>query len=562
MKVTLFMPAVAIALLASCSAEQANTPAPSPKETTRVYMEVTAARPVTTSATRTAYAEDGKTDAPGLTATWSTGDKLGVMPFNDDDNLFPSTDDYLVAQGDGGEATMTFAGTSTESTTGQYRFYHPLPDGPIGTIDGIGVTYYLTGQTCNLLDATAELGKRDVFYNEKPVNPANDPIQLVRVSAVLRFELKLPQGAGEIQRIELRSTKNSLPTTIELTNLGVDVRIGGGGKSGTLTLGVTGDKTDGSKRTIIAYMTTAYFVISTNDVITVRAIADDAVYSHTFALEDDLHINSGQVHTFAPEAELVKEKVTAWAGSNIYWDDKAMQLTFDPVGTTTHQFYQGVFFKWGSLVGISPALTANSQAWDDMTMLYLPLFDANNHWIHSFAREFPLGKGYNDIPYYEETDANLRGTDKNSLYDKQDLWKDYKGDICQYIGATNPALKGYRMPRAEEFGSDAEWKTRIDGDWEERPKLAKEDGTADFSEKGYATHKASGAIFPASGYRIFDGSLTQVGNDGDYWSSSADAPSYFGSMAYLLSFQYSDDMDTQYSVNVNSASPVRCVKDE
>ena len=56
-----------------------------------------------------------------------------------------------------------------------------------------------------------------------------------------------------------------------------------------------------------------------------------------------------------------KKSGTVWAGSNIYWN--GTKLTFDaapvdPSNLTTQELTnmkkQGVFFLWGSLIGVSP----------------------------------------------------------------------------------------------------------------------------------------------------------------------------------------------------------------
>jgi uncharacterized protein (TIGR02145 family) len=527
-------------------------------------MEVTAARPASSSDTRTAYAEDGITDAPGLTATWSTGDKLGVIAVHydsDKGNYYdaPSADNYLVAQGDGGEATMTFTGTPTKSDVDRYRFYYPFPDGTIGKIDEKekAVIYDFTGQTCNLTTPLAELGKRDLMLKGSAVNPADGPIKLYRYTAVLRFDLKLPQDAGTIDSIEFRKTDGNIPTVLKLVgNTYSDEK-----HSNILSLKITNDEKAPGARTIKAYMVTPGFRIDADDVITVRAIADDAVYSHTFA-PFSLYIQYDQVHTFAPEAELVKEKVTAWAGSNIYWDNEARQLTFDPAGTTEHQYYQGVFFKWGSLVGISPALI-NLQDWTGETTVYRPSYNAdkseNSTWEDVEAKIMKYNN-LTDIPYYEETDASMHNAGKNSLYNKQNLWKDCKGDICQYLGATNPALKGYRMPRAEEFGTYDDWELRTDGDWKDEYKMAEKNGTANLGAKGYLKHK-SGIIFPAAGFRLSNGSVQAVGQNGVYWSSSARSTVIASALIFSKSLTKSN-VTPDFGHASQIACSVRCIKEE
>lgn len=111
------------------------------------------------------------------------------------------------------------------------------------------------------------------------------------------------------------------------------------------------------------------------------------------------------------------------------------------------------------------------------------------------------------------------------------------GDPCKYY------LKGtWRLPTKDEYvslfknsgyPSNGPWK------W----------------ENSSATNSTSGLTFPVSGYRKSIGSLSDVGQNGSYWSASP----YVGINGYYLSFGSSNVIPSYYSYRANGLS-VRCVR--
>jgi uncharacterized protein (TIGR02145 family) len=282
--------------------------------------------------------------------------------------------------------------------------------------------------------------------------------------------------------------------------------------------------------------------------------------------KSDANWEAGKCYNFT--ATLAKVEVVP-AASNIYWDGS--KLTFDVVGTTnTNPYRQGVYFKWGSLVGISPAQTSDDGTeagtkkndWTGHEMVYVPTYNSSTptstNWSGSTATAAGYTgtgtTGYSKIPYVSTDFTDDYGTNKNHLYDMQSEWVNAKGDICQFLGETNPNLAGYRMPRAEEFGAVADWTRSTSANWNINLALGKADGTADLTGKGYATWNATGAIFPAAGRR-YTGTLYDVGYNGRYWSSSA----YNATFSFFLGFIDSDVTPSANNLR-QSAFPVRCVK--
>ena len=144
-----------------------------------------------------------------------------------------------------------------------------------------------------------------------------------------------------------------------------------------------------------------------------------------------------------------------WAGSNIFWDGS--KLTFLPETTRAWegQGYQGVYFMWGSLVGISPVgIFSNS------TKLYVPPIVHASWTEHTITSST---KGWSstamiDIPRI--TGGSLVSKDfldnhisRNYLYSEAHTPATFKGDICKYLTDINAAPPGkWRIPNAREFG--------------------------------------------------------------------------------------------------------------
>jgi hypothetical protein len=591
---THFVMLAAIALLASCSTEQMETPSIPQEETGKVYLEVTAAQPATPQ-TRMTYAGDESTDATngeGITATWSLGDKLAVVSYSGEYMMSPTPyllNEPLAAQTAGNPATFTGTITtpSTDGMTGLYSFYYPAvdEDDDIGVIDPEAntVTYDYTLQT-NTLTTTDEgatyvadpndMSRFDVLCTNYVVDNLSLGISLTRASSIIRFVLTLPANAPAINSISLTANQDIFYQKLQLEVgkiLGGIFPSGQGNPAKSLSLKVTGDKTSTSARTITAYMLIPYDAnTSTATSVKVSAISGDrskgeaTVYSYDY--KDYFKTNSQNLfseYTYTFTTKLTKEEVV-WAGSNIYWDSKEQQLTFAPAGTSDYDASQGVFFKWGSLVGISPAQYNSSDSWSGNETIYIPTYNTGTSKWSSYV-DYASHAGYAtyaDIPY--EGDNELRtGASQNNLYyadakKQADQWAAYKGDICQFIGEVNPTLAGYRMPRQEEFGDKTDWEAKINpGDtWGTNNALGNASGTFFLVDKGRAVWKGK-ANFPTAGYRDSDGKLGRVGDYGCYWSSSARG----ADVAFELMFNENGASTLSSSSDLRQmALPIRCVK--
>jgi hypothetical protein len=574
----LFVMSAAIAALASCSSEEQALS--TPQEGKGVYLEVTATQPDTPE-TRMTYEESTGGAHVGMTSMWSPGEQLAVVSYNDDvlHTLKSENGHYLVSEEEEADNTMTFSGrVANESTTGKYNFYYPVADGTIGVIDERinRVTFDYTGQTTTLTHKGSgqwvgdpdEMSSRDVMFTWEAADPA-DPITLSRGSAILRFVLKLPQGAPPITDIYLSATKEMFPTELELNFSDMDgTLISRSSYVNTIHLGVEGDATDNSARTITAYMLTPE-IWWNHDLVKISAVhkdetgGEETVYSRLYTdnLTDEALINYGSTYTFAPADELGEDR---FAGSNVYWDGK--KLTFDPPYEMRHAAAQGVYFRWGSLVGLSPL--SRSVADYSFDIAYKPTYDgdkpADSKWSTATY-------DWDDIPYENNPEELTTGSAINALSGDA-KWADGIGDICQYLSATGAISGNYHMPTEKEF--DLRTAYTISGTQAEPLTTYSSDGKTSLVGSLIGVYRQRTA-FPYSGRIIpgFDVDGTPIGvviNPGSilysyYWGSSL--YHYDPGWDNYSSLRLEDDDITPatYSVGEGSAPtpayPIRCIRD-
>jgi hypothetical protein len=244
---------------------------------------------------------------------------------------------------------------------------------------------------------------------------------------------------------------------------------------------------------------------------------------------------------------------TTFAASNIYW--KGNYLTFDAVPNGNNTRYQGVFFKFGSLVGVSP-VGSNMAA-----KVYVPNYNSgiSPYWDDSETISTSEFGNWNGIP--RETEEGSGGRASTLLNDDAQntaaKWNAYTGDICRYISENGYGPGGkWRMPRSEEFLASGNW-TRSSNGWGDISAISTlTDGKYLIAD--YATFTNDGNIFPASGFRNYSsGNLFFVGNTGRYWSSSA----YSTAEGYYLRFD-SGYVGPDGHGDRQSGCAVRCVLQE
>jgi uncharacterized protein (TIGR02145 family) len=137
-----------------------------------------------------------------------------------------------------------------------------------------------------------------------------------------------------------------------------------------------------------------------------------------------LHISADRLVYKVPVVQ--EPRALPFAYSNVYFDSSAGQLTFATEPDAVKQHYQGLFFHWGSLIGISPIGT----------------FDINSSIIFRPTEYLGTPTGYSNIPYDNITaSGNLTGFDATSGI----------GDVCRYISANGWVSGNWRMPTTDEF---------------------------------------------------------------------------------------------------------------
>jgi hypothetical protein len=223
----------------------------------------------------------------------------------------------------------------------------------------------------------------------------------------------------------------------------------------------------------------------------------------------------------------------AFAYSNVYWDDT--KLTFDATDKG-HRGYQGLLFKWGSLVGISPV----GQYWtNDGT----PIYKAGS----SAPTTAP---SWGSILVWDS--AEDVGTPNTGTL---------KGDICKYINAA------YRMPRQGEFGTDngsnqTDWVWVGGSGGSATSGAANEAGRYDFNGvvKTTTTSTIGEVALPLSGFRDADyGVLLEVGIIGGYWYGTY--PIGYPGVAYPWRYDASHSNVAPYGgQKAGYAYAIRCVR--
>jgi|GEM_PF-692800 len=252
----------------------------------------------------------------------------------------------------------------------------------------------------------------------------------------------------------------------------------------------------------------------------------------------------------------IKSNKLIWAGSNIYWDGS--KLTFDTESTDANNRKQGVCFQWGSLIGISLS---------DTYVTYTPTYNSgtpsNSTWTQ--------GETVWDVFYHTGTSPNYGQTNTflNDAAQNTDAnYVAYKGDICQYLSKTQPSLGNWRMPTAREYNAAGvadnvfvSWTTATTpwayfGSFYDQTHSVNVQGTFELSYGG-GTYTVNGgsSSYPASGSRNTSGTLSNVGQLGYYWSSSAGSETN----GYLLLFS-SSGVGPAYKTIRQIGLAVRCVQ--
>jgi hypothetical protein len=299
-----------------------------------------------------------------------------------------------------------------------------------------------------------------------------------------------------------------------------------------------------------------------------------------------------------------------WGASNIYFrpdiaNGVVGSLTFAK-SDQSKSGYQGLYFKWGSLIGVSAAVEGSNAF--SAAYLYIPDvstganagkyykvksseisagYGESNTDIGEAVRAYVTaggGSAWGNIPSATDTDLSgsvATGRDKSPLTDASDqtLYEKYMGDICKFLSDTKDSngsglTKNWVMPKSEvwkgpayggsysavnSYLSGTDFRYDPDPAWDSEEPF--DDPSADGTGKNsiarmtYTLDTGESVIFPAAGLR-YDGQLYYVGDNGDYWSSSVND----ASNAYYLGFGSGSVGPDDY-FDRPIGFPVRCVQE-
>jgi hypothetical protein len=260
-----------------------------------------------------------------------------------------------------------------------------------------------------------------------------------------------------------------------------------------------------------------------------------------------------------------KSPTARWAGSNIYWDGK--KLTFDPMGVTENALYQGVYFLWGSLVGIS----AEVGLWNaSSTILYVPTYDAVNPKLSEWSNTIKAsskGWDWTTLPAVTPSGGATNFYLYNYNISNTGAYANFTGDICQYIGETGAGPAGYRLPNSSELGVAGNWSVYKTTNFADKTSTwtGKDPGGTAILDTDYLYFTAIPDVkLPPSGVRVGVagmnalGQLAFVGVYGAYWTGSTTGDSqnrittlYLGTSGMLTT-----------PATSQGGLPVRCFKED
>ena len=446
-------------------------------------------------------------------------------------------------------SNATVAWEPTDGYNDNFSFFGYTPR---GTADN-GITVSSTTGTPKLTyTVPAIIGNQPdlMVASAKDVKPTSSAVNMAYKHALTCVAFK-GIGAGEtISAIKVKGVKTTGTLSLDASS-GITWTNLGGELSTEFSAGLSnpgGVVTDGTATGVLAadgYLMMIPQTLTADAKVVVTINNTD----YTFALQ------TAEVSAWAAGQRVTYTINTdtggfAWAGSNIYWD--GTKLTFDAPHVTTHEAYQGVFFKWGSLIGISP------QGDFDASTTKLFMYTGGS-WTETTATA--RGWNYVTIPYYlEDIDSNsnraIGWLNDNS---NASSYAQFKGDICMYLQSIGAAPSGnWRIPTSAEHGVHADWDTVINGRaWTMDNSLSNLYGTSTAITNG---RRFQGSYyFPASGYRNIDGTIDGVGSQALYWSSTYSTDGSNEKYSYSLFFT-SNGTQVNGISNFKTAMPIRCVR--
>ncbi len=263
-----------------------------------------------------------------------------------------------------------------------------------------------------------------------------------------------------------------------------------------------------------------------------------------------------------------------WARSNIVWIEDSTEpdggrLSFAVTvndNTAIPANSQGVYFRWGSLVAVSPVGNYGAGS-----ILHSPSGDKTYEWWTSG------GQGWGELPYINDT-----GSPFNDYVNAADDFATYnggtgfdtaidKGDICRYISSRGWVDGNWRLPTAYELGvlttegavmaAGSPWNGITVPDEGDNANGLYRFESGYFLGYGVDTNDntenpAPGTIFaPAAGtMHISSGALYNVGVYGYLWTGSSAQSQFAAQLAFYGDRAGWPEQNRRY------AATVRCIR--
>jgi hypothetical protein len=468
----------------------------------------------------------------------SMGEDLYMEATLEEDEVSPARDAIALAN-NVRVRVVAYNGTSVASTA-LYR----IVDGKLTTNSGLsvntGITYTFVAYSYNSATAPTYPGPTIT------VDPANDLLWGSTTKLIQATDYNVSITMDHLfAQVRVKATAVDLPNIRNLTTISVSP---GNAMDLTIRTGSPAQNAATAAQSIPSWSGNS--ASATSGYITVNTGAANPIYVHIgsvtiqgytpsegITIKFTKALTAGTSYTLA-----VNIKRTRWAKSNIYWDPTLNNgngaLTFDT--QEGHEDYQGVFFKWGSLIGIAPMGSANLYENVDPP-LYIPPVGGGN-WDYSKTVSSA------DSPW---ADAGTWDAIPLSTYgDMSDSYADYRGDICRYLRGST-----WRLPNINEFGSISDYVAGVTS-YMTNPNDAT--GRGLLGERG---SMYQGAFFPHTTYmsngRMVDSANNRIGQAGDYWSRT---PYGSGVNAGGCLFTVPFMGESATSGADYRAMPIRCIK--
>lgn len=545
MRHKLFLFAALVFMAASC----AKTELLVEQSDTRT-LTLTAAMPSTESQTRVALGKDP--DNKNIVVRWRTGDKVLLF--------FQKPDGSVVA---GDEPTITIV-PDTDSKKATFDVI--LPAG----VTAPCTVYLVHGATAATDGSKIEVDVSPVGFKklDELVTPLTGKVEVVSGSSVGAIPL---HHLGALQCLTLVNYwENAFTATLELSyTAGDEWFYKAGSKYDLISESVTNIGSGTTPWQEVSVPATqavlfAQWVMPNGNIPPVIGLKAGSLVSSNQKSARSAGLERGRAYHLYGSANyyhtgLKFAEPLVWAGSNIYWD--GTQLTFDETVVDAgagSDLKQGVFFKWGSLVGVSPSLSY---------VTYTPIYvmGGASSWISGTTPYNSILDFYGaNISGGGQTNTYLNDTQQNTDF----MYLTSRGDICKYLSKTGAVEGNWRMPTGADFNAAGIAEHAMVGwstnslPWSRFGTFAtvsgaEADGTTLVGSGGTYTVGHAVSRFPASGYRDHNGMLLSIGTYGNNWSSSI----FTGTdMAFHMVFVFSGFYPVYY-FNRRYGFPVRCVRE-